>query len=335
MSKSSGAIISRPIATDISDISYAREFPREAERLYLRVKQRTSEDGPWSSVAKFVIRNPTDSANLPWAPQPRSITVAADGMEFTLGDVTMEIRSEFDGGAWTQHALPGHSIGRDIWNHRVLLPFRVQTNGVTLTNWTPAYRNAEDATGNWNWEYFGGDPSFTNGWVVEYGRCGLDPRAPWKLDVDFAPQAEPPRESLYTLHVPVHLAKPMTINLGGVSLKVGWANQKHAWVEMPTRLPSLRVLFVKARDAGDRDLDRESGPGTNTALQVTDLSQAGGSIEATIAIVPNVHVRYLVQPRLLPPSGPNRARDAVWQLESGRGPASVRWLEVRAKSMAK
>jgi RNA polymerase sigma factor (sigma-70 family) len=274
-------------------------FPRGAKWLHFRLEQRATEEAPWVSVAKFTIKNPTHSANLPWTAQPVPITVASNGMEFALGDVTMEIRSEFDKDAWNPRVLPGHWNVRDIWNHRVILPFRVQTNGVALTNWTPAYIAAEDATGNW--DYLGGYLASTNDWVVQCGWLGLDPRVPWKLDVDFAPQSDFPDDSLYTFRVPVHLTKPMTTNFDGVSLQISWVNRDMLAVEMRTNAADLRLLFVTARDAGGRDLNRESGNwGQYSFWRSLDLAQAGDSIEATIAIVPNVHVSYLVRPRWLP-----------------------------------
>jgi len=250
-------------------------FPRDSKWLDFRIQQQATRNGPWQEFAKFKIRNPTRPANHAW------VAAQVGGMEFTLQEISVEQRAV---------------VPRDIWNHQVLLPFRVQTNGVTLTNWSAARIEAEDASGNW--EFVGTLPASTNDWIVHRAWRSLDPRFVWKVDVDFAPQSDFAPGGLCTLQVPVRLAQPIKTNFAGLSFEIKWVNGSMLAVEMTEKRPDLRLVFAGARNSSGKDLYDGAGSWSQHEFwKSLNLDGAESSIDATFAIVPNVHVTYFVQPR--------------------------------------
>jgi len=265
-------------------------FPRDSEWLHLRIYQCEPPQGPWHAVANFTIKNPTRPANLPWVARAPSIMTTTNGMEFALGEVTVETQPASES-AFT--------------NAPVLLPFRVRTNGLALTNWSAVDIEAEDATGNW--DHLTSVPEFSRDWTTRRVRRLLDARAVWKLEVDFSPQSDFAPENLFTLQVPLNLPRPFTTNCLGVPLEVSWVNQSMLAVTMPTNITNRRLLFIKARNAEGRDLNRRTGSWAQFQFwRMLDLSEAGDAVEATVAVVPNVHATYLIQPKLVPSSATNR-----------------------------
>jgi hypothetical protein len=265
-------------------------FPRDSEWLHLRIDQREPPQGPWHAVASFTIKNPTRPANLPWVAHVPSIMTTTNGMEFALGEVTVETQSVSES---------------EFTNAPVLLPFRVRTNGLALTNWAAVDIEAEDATGNW--DHLVSVPEPSRDWTPRRVWRLLDARAVWKLEVDFSPQADFAPENQFTLQAPLNLPRPFTTNFLGVPLEVSWVNQTMLAVAMPTNITNMRLLFIKARNGEGRDLNRWAGSWAQFHFwRMLDLSQAGDAVEATVAVVPNVHATYLIQPKLVPSSGTNR-----------------------------
>lgn len=118
--------------------------------------------------------------------------------------------------------------------------------------------------------------------------------------MDFAPQSDFAPENLFTLPVPKRLPAPLQPHLLGVPVTISWVNQMMLAVDIPTNATHLRVLFVRARDEEGRDLDRTTGSwGQHGFWRALNLSEPGDVIEATIAIVPNVHATYLTRPTLV------------------------------------
>ena len=263
-------------------------FPRDSKRLNFRIEQQKEQGGSWRTIANFRIKNPSHPANLPWKAEPAPITKVANGMEFVLGPVTMELRPFSD---------------KDIWNHRFDIPFQVRANGVTLTNWSTAHIEADDSSGNWGINSM--PRGFTNGWSLVSGWRGLDPRFVWRLQVDFAPAWQFGPESLFQFSVPVSLATPILTNAGDIPLKISWVNQHMLSVQMLTNREDLRLLFVAANDGAGRDMDDFSGSwgqaGFWHSLKFDGTNQA---FEATVAIVPDVKVTFYVQPKLILDSAP-------------------------------
>jgi hypothetical protein len=239
--------------------------------------------GPWRTLANFRIKNPSQPAHQPWSAEVIPTGKRLNGLAFALGGLTME-------------TTPFNKS--DIWNQTVNLLLRVQTNTVTLTNWSAAHIEAEDASGNW--EYVGAASTFTNNWILYQGWRGLDPRYVWKLEVDFCPASDFSPESLFHFEVPVSLPGPILTNVAGVPLEISWVNRDMLAVEMLTNRSDLRVLFVSANDREGRNLDGTSGSWNQGRFWRTlRLDRTTQSVEATIAIVPNVHVTYFVQPKFV------------------------------------
>jgi hypothetical protein len=258
-------------------------FPRDSKRLNFRIEQQKEQGGPWRTIANFSIKNPSHAAKLPWAAEPAPITKAANGMEFVLGQVTMEPRPFND---------------KDIWNHRFDVPFQVRANGVTLTNWSTAHIEADDASGNWGINSM--PRGFTNGWSLVTGWRGLDPRFVWRLNVDFAPASQFRPECLFRFSVPVSLATPILTNAADTPLEITWVNQHALSVEMLTNRADLRLLFVAAKDSEGRNLDDFSGSWGQTRFRRSvKFDGTNQAVEATVAIVPDVKVTFYVQPKLV------------------------------------
>ena len=146
-------------------------FPRDSQWLGFRVERRATKDegGPWQTVADLKIRNPVRPTIQPWVADSAPNTKSIAGLDLVLRDITVE----------TIPYMP-----HDIWNHVVSTPFEVRSNGVLLTNWSAAYVQAEDASGNW-------DALVTH--------RSLDPRYVWKLEADFEPVSDFAEEELATI----------------------------------------------------------------------------------------------------------------------------------------
>ena len=243
-------------------------FPRDAKSLSFRIEQRMAQDAPWRAIGNFRIRNPSQPAHQRWSAEAIPAVKTFNGLKFVLAGLTRE----------TQRLDES-----DIGNNGVSLLLRVQTNAVTLTNWSAADLEAEDASGNW-----------------EQGLRGLDSRFVWKLEVDFCPASDFSPESLFHFEVPVSLPQPILMNFAGVPLEISWVNGDMLAVETLTNRLDLRLLFVAANDREGRNLDGTSGSWNQYRFWRTlRLNGTTQSVEATIAIVPNVHVTYFVQPKLI------------------------------------
>jgi hypothetical protein len=265
------------------DYILSSRFPRDSKRLNFRIEQQKEQAGSWRTIANFRIKNPARDAKLPWTAEPAPITKVANGMEFVLGHVTMESRPFSE---------------KDIWNHRFDIPFQVRANGVALTNWSTAQVEADDASGNWGVNSM--PQGFTNGWSLVRGWRGLDPRFVWRLQVDFAPAFQFRPESLFQFSVPVSLATPILTNAADIPLKISWVNQHMLSVQMLTNREDLRLLFVAAKDSQGRNLNDFSGSwGQAGFWHSVKFDGTNRSVEATVAVVPNVKVTFYVQPKLV------------------------------------
>jgi hypothetical protein len=267
-------------------------FPRDSKRLNYRIEQQEEQGGSWRTIANFRINNPSHDAKLPWTAEPTPITKIAQGMEFVLGQVTMEARPFSD---------------KDIWNHRFDIPFQVRASGVAaLTNWSAAQIEADDASGNWGINSM--PRGFTNGWNLVSGWRGLDPRYIWRLKVDFAPASEFRPETLFQFSVPVTLSAPILTNAADIPLKISWVNQHMLSVQMLTNREDLRLLFVAAKDNAGRDLDDFSGSWDQTGFwRSVKFDGTNQAVAATVAIVPNVKLTFFVQPKLVLNAAPASA----------------------------
>jgi hypothetical protein len=178
----------------------------------------------------------------------------------------------------------------DIWNHVVTVPTEVWEDGVLLTNWSPVYIQAADASGNRS--YFQRHRS-------------LDPRYVWRLDMDFEPVSEFAIESLATVRLP---DGPSTIstNVLNVPVTISWNG---TWIDasIPTNQPGIALKFVGAADDAGERLHPGGGSWNQYMFRQGDFMGRRGNFvvqgrkptKVTLAIVPNVHATYYIQPRLV------------------------------------
>lgn len=251
-------------------------FPRDSQWLWFRIEKSATNNpyGPWQTVAEFKVLNPTHPVNLKWLASPSPTTNTVNGMDFVLGQITVETKS---------------FSTRDIWNHVVTIPTEVWSNGVLLTNWTPTYIQAGDASGNES--YFQSHRS-------------LDPRYVWKLDMDFEPESDFSPEDTVTLQ----LSEPtftITTNVSDVPVVISW-DGNYIEASISTNNSSLALKFVNvANDGGDNFTDGTGSWGQyqfrkgnfmiRKANHVTDAKPT----KLTFAIVPNVHTTFYTQPKLV------------------------------------
>jgi RNA polymerase sigma factor (sigma-70 family) len=256
-------------------------FPHDSKWLWFRIEKSETNNpyGPWQTVAEFKTANPTHSANRAWIASPSPTTNAVDAMNFVLGEVTVELRPY---------------TPRDIWNHVVTVPTEVFDGGVLLTNWGAAYVHMEDASGNWN--------------PILQPHRSLDPRFVWKLDMDFQPASDFADENLATIQLPTGRKTSitsMTTNVMGVPVTISWDGN---WVDasIPTNQPNLALKFVSASD-NQGEMQDASGSwgqyrfrkGSFSARRQNLLTTAVTPTKVTVAVVPNVHTTFYVQPRLV------------------------------------
>ncbi len=252
-------------------------FPRDSHWLGFRVERRENQrqGGPWQQVANFKIKNPASFTKEPWIAEGAPTVKSSGGMDFRLGEVTVKTVPYFT---------------NDIWNLVVTTPMEdmvVRSNGVLLANWGPAYVRAEDASGNW--DVFGGYRS-------------LDPSYVWKVEVDFEPVAGFSEAELGTVDVPINLASSLVTNVAGVPVSFSWVNGNMLAAEIAANRTNLALKLITVHDARGNIFDLNAGAGNWGQFHFwkgLDLSPNIGNVRATIAIVPNVHVTFFTQPRLV------------------------------------
>jgi RNA polymerase sigma factor (sigma-70 family) len=249
-------------------------FPRDTKWLWFRIEQREdgNKGGPWQTVADFKVANPTRSANRKWAAEPTPAVKTVQGMDFVLNEVTMETRA---------------TAPRDIWNHVVNIPIEVRTNGMVLTNWAMVYSHADDVSGNWEF-------------LHTATHRGLDPKYIWKIEMDVEPTSDFAPDQLYEFRVPVNLRGSIATNAAGIPLTISWVNQDMLSIQMPTNRTDVAVRLVMARDERGQRIDDWSGSWNQFGFwKEVKQPPRNETVLATIAIVPNVHLTFYTQPRLL------------------------------------
>ncbi len=258
-------------------------FQRDSQWLWFRVEEQEREDSHWQTVAEFRIRNLSWPAHQPWMAAPFPVTKTVEGLDFTIGEVTLEM-------------CPREA--KNFWNQTVLLPIRVSKNGVTLTNWIANCVRAEDASGNSG--YRQSTPTVTNGWLIHRSKHGLDPRYVWKLDIDMEPASDFPAESLHTISLPAAPSGGLVTNLAGVPATISWDTGSWLSVRISTNRTDLALRFVEARNLQGTNRTEWSGSWSQHGFwRSIGLSAANGDMQVTVALVKNVHLQVYVQPRLI------------------------------------
>lgn len=246
-------------------------FPRDSDWLWFRVEQRGDEKhyDAWRTVALFKAPNPTRPVRLPWKAAPTPSTNIVDGLEISLGDVTVQTVPNFT---------------NDIWNHVVDFPVAVWDTGVELTNWAPVYVYAEDASGNWD--------------MLRRHRS-LDPRYVWKIDMDLEPQSNFAATNVATATLTT--GQDLKTDILGVPMEFRWwdSGAKYLEAKMAADRTNLALRLVKIEDSKGHNLDGGSGSWNKSFFRRSVNAQNGQAAIVTLAIVPNVHTTFYAQPRLI------------------------------------
>ena len=254
-------------------------FPRDSRWLGFRLERRQTQQagGPWEEVADLRIRNPARATIQPWAAESAPITKSSHGMDFALGQITVQ-------------TIP--YMSNDIWNHIVTAPLAVRSNGVLLTNWSAnfGYVHVEDASGNWD--------------LLASNRS-LDPKYVWKVDADFEPGSDFPAENVATIRLPKG-SSTFTTNVMNVPVTISWDG---SWVDatIPADDTNRALRFVTAaNDAGETSYNPSGSwnqyffrKGSFMVLRDGLLTTDFKPTRLTFAVVPNIHVIFYTKPQLL------------------------------------
>lgn len=253
-------------------------FPRDSHWLGFRIQRRDSREhgGPWTTIADLKTRNPAPAPSIqPWKASPTPIIKSVDDWEIVIGESKVKL-------------IPFQT--HDIWNHVVTIPTEVRSHGATLTNWSPFYTKAEDASGNWG--YFASHRS-------------LDPRFVWKVDMDFEPNSNFPPGSTATIRLPDSNAS-LTTNVLSVPVTITWDGNGIA-ASIPTNRPQIALKFVSVENDDDETTADATGNwGQFHFWKINFSIREGNTVfqgfkptAVTIAIVPNIHTTFYTQPRLV------------------------------------
>lgn len=268
-------------------------FPRDSHWLWFRIEKSEARRPyhSWSTVAEFKIKNPATPKQQAWIATSTPATNTIDSMQFVLGNVTVQ----------------NHSPNpQDIYQQAVTIPTQVFDHGALLTNWSARFIGLEDASGNWN--------SFFD-WNSAYPLYrSLDPRYVWKLDMDFEPESDFPNGSTVTVALPAGQQVSVTNDVMGVPVTISWDG---TWIDasMPTNHPDLGLKFVSAFNAQGTEVQPSAGGFRfqfreryfYTRLPNGTLTSTDEPATVTLAVVPNLHTTFYVQPKLIPEQPPQAA----------------------------
>jgi RNA polymerase sigma factor (sigma-70 family) len=265
-------------------------FPRDAQWLGFRVEKRESVDqgGPWEKVADLKLKNPRQASIQPWVAESAPITKSDEGLDFTLGEVTVK----------TIPSMTISSVTNNIWNHVVTASTEVHSNGVLVKNWAAEYGyiRAEDASGNW-------------GNLAWYS--SLDPRYVWKIKADFEMQSDFPAERVATITLPVSTGgetATIVTNIMNTPVTISWDGY---WLDasMPENDATKALKFVGAEnDEGEKVVEAGGSWSQFRFRKGSMMVRRNGTLimdfkpattKVTVAVVPNVHVEFFTQPKLV------------------------------------
>ncbi len=263
---------------------HAQTWPRTSRRISIRLDKRSSSSSrDFHELATFEIRNPRRVEAGIW-PVPRPFRTNLTGnVDVEIGEMVVRKNKPTYAG--------------DIWEHMAELPVRFTSNGEVLTNWGIHYGPMRDATGNP--EFFTSSKFVTNGWCVYRISRLLDPKHPWRFDVNFALDSDYPKTNLFEFDAPWPMKGKISTNLAGLPVTIGYVNTYMLDVELPTKPPQFRLSFVRAVDDEGKDLNDISGSwrqhGFWRSLSVRSQNQV--NVRATVAIHPNYPASFTLQPR--------------------------------------
>jgi hypothetical protein len=267
-------------------------FPRSSKMLRFQLQQHDDPLGPWRTVTEFMRKNPARAKDKVWSPEDFPVRRTADGIQFELGEVTVQ---------------PSHSNAwENFWQSTVTIPLRVTHGGVSLTNWSLHDLKAEDSSGNLL--FLGVQKTANDDGIFCRTFRSVDPAKRWRLRAGLSPDSAYAATNLFTLQVPIPLAAPFTTNVGGHPVQVGFVNTDMLSVDLLTNAPDLRLAFVGAWNEEGKSIAEHGGSWGQfrfwKMLSLPSLRSSippppGAKIIATIAISRNVPLECVIQPRLI------------------------------------
>jgi len=262
---------------------HAQAWPRTSKKLRIRLEERSGASSRgFREVATFVVKNPRRVEAEHWPVTQPFRTNLPGNVDVEVGELVVR---------------DGAIHPNDIWEHTAELPVRFTINGRVLTNWGIHYGPIQDATGNR--ESFTFSKSETNGWTVYHIFRVLDPRYPWRFDVNFALDSSYPETNLFDFDAPWPMNGKISTNLAGVPVTIGYVNTDMLAVDLPGKPPHLRVSFVNAADEYGRNLAEWTGSWSQHRFSklLSVRKEKHVDVRATIAIHQNYPASFTLQPR--------------------------------------
>jgi hypothetical protein len=262
---------------------HARTWPRTSHHVRIRLEERSSSSHrDFREVATFTVRNPQRVEAERWPVSQPFRTNLPGNVEVEVGELVVR---------------EGAIHSSDIWENTAELPVRFTSDGQVLTNWGIHYGPMRDATGNPDW--FGAIKVFTNGWTVYRMHRVLDPKCPWRFDVNFALDSSYAETNLFVFDAPWPMSGKISTNFAGLPVTIGYVNTDMLAVGLPGKPPHLRLSFVRAMDDEGKNLAEWSGSWTQHDFwkMLSVRSQKQVSVRATVAIHPNYPASFTLQPR--------------------------------------
>ena len=262
---------------------HARIWPRTSQRLRIRLEERsTASSRDFREVATFVVKNPQRVDAEQWPVTQPFRTNLPGNVDVEVGELVVR---------------EGAIHPRDIWENTAELPVRFTSNGQVLTNWGIHNGPTKDASGNR--DSFTFSKVMTNGWCVYRMHRVLDPKVPWRFDVNFALDSNYPETNLFVFDAPWPMNGKTSTNLAGVPVTIGYVNTDMLAVELPGKPPHSRLSFVKATDDEGRIFASTGGSWSQHGFwkSLSVGNQKTVNVRATVAIYPNYSASFILQPR--------------------------------------
>lgn len=259
----------------------AQTFPRTSPTLHIRLEERAGDADRFREVATFTVDNPQPSRVASWKIENAPRLSISPEVTAEIGELV--VRSE------TIHPS-------DIWDHVVELPVRFTCGGQVLTNWSCHEAKVRDASGNSDW--FNASRIIADGSSLFRSHRVLDPRVPWRFELNFALDSDFPATNVFQVSFPWLMNRTIQTNLGGLPARLDFRFGGCLVVELLSQPEDRRLTLIDARDKTGWSVDGQSGSWSQHSfhrmLEPTPNSQ---NITATIAIHPNYPATFTLQPR--------------------------------------
>jgi RNA polymerase sigma factor (sigma-70 family) len=269
-------------------------FPRDSARLRIQIQQRDALDALWKTIAEFTCRQPTGKEES-WRPEPAPINRDVDGMQFSVGEITLqtgEPDSQLGGPDWKSE---WQSEG---WNRTVTIPWQLSKDGAPVTNWAFKGLILADSSGNEagvGWM----DRPGTNGWTLTRTWEAPDPRKVWKIHAQLAQDSGFDEGNVFTIRIPIHRVAPFETNVAGYPFRIQFFRDILSTELLMTNRTDLRLNFLHAENQNGESQDKNTLGRSGFVCQIIVDLQAGGELAQTFAIGKNIPIEFMAKPRLI------------------------------------